>query len=405
MDCPHCGEGIDVEEVLGKQAEMRLRAEYNSKFKSLKQKMDEEKKELERERMEVKQLSAKTWEIIQEELKKERIRLARELREEHDSKSKVEIDALEKALRKERTENLALKKKEVDILNREKELANQQETLRLKLEKEMLLRQQENEKEFRSQFESRQVMMRQEYEKKLQDQKKLIDEMTRKMGQGSMQMQGEVQELVIEQFLEDVFPLDDIEPIKTGARGADCMQIVRNRMAESCGSIYYESKRTKTFQSGWIEKFRADMRANKADIGILVTQAMPSDMERMGHKDGVWICSFNELKTLAPILRNGLLQIHKVKRQHDQIGDKANVLYKYLISNEFRMQVEGIVEGFTTLQDELNREKRAMESIWKRREKQIEKVILNTNHLYSSVRGLAGGDVQSIDTLELTDGE
>lgn len=401
IDCPSCGEGIDVEQVLGRQAEARLRSEYNSKFLSLKQKMEEQKNALERERMEVKQLSAKTWDIIQEELKKERIRLAVELKKEAEQAAKAELGAVQTALVEQEKENMALRRREVEILNREKQLSNDQEKLRLKLEREFLIRQSEAEKDFKSQFYSQQDMIKQEYEKKLSDQRRLIEEMNRKIEQGSMQMQGEVQEMAIEQFLNESFPVDHHEPIKTGARGADCVQVVMNRSGERCGTIYYESKRTKSFQPAWIEKFKIDMRSHKADVGVLVTQAMPKDMERMGQVEGIWICTFEEFKALSAVLRQGLLQVHAAKRHQEQRGDKAQVLYNYLISNEFKMQIEGIVEGFTQLHEELNREKRAMESIWKRREKQIDKVLLNTNHMYSSIRGLAGSDIQNINVLEL----
>ncbi|NND04810.1 MAG: DUF2130 domain-containing protein [Saprospiraceae bacterium] len=401
VDCPSCGEDIDVEQVLGKQAEERLRSEFNNKFRAIKKRLEDEQTALERERLEVKQLSAQTWEIIQAKLKEERIKLAEDLQREAELKSKDALQALEADLRKQEEENLVLRRKEIEVLNRERQILAEKEKLKLSLERAFIEKQANAEKEFRTQFYSREEMLKQEYEKKINDQRKLIEEMNRKIEQGSMQMQGEVQEMAIEQHLKSRFVFDQIEAIKTGARGADCLQHVRNQSGESCGTIYIESKRTKSFQPAWIEKFKADMRRHTADIGILVTQTMPSDLPSMGQRAGIWICTYEELKVLAPILRDGLISIQQVRTFQEQSGDKVKVLYNYLTSNEFRMQIEGIVEGFTQMQDELHREKRAMESIWKRREKQIEKVVLNTNHMYSSIRGIAGSEVQKVDALEL----
>ncbi|MBK7669414.1 MAG: DUF2130 domain-containing protein [Sphingobacteriaceae bacterium] len=150
-----------------------------------------------------------------------------------------------------------------------------------------------------------------ELEKQLEDQKKLVDEMKRKAEQGLTQRQGEMLELEIESWLRAQFPLDTIEEIKKGARGADCLQIVNTREKHNCGTIYYESKRTKDFQQGWIEKFKADMREKGATIGILVTEAFPKDMERMGQREGVWICSFEEFKGLCFVLRETVITMDK----------------------------------------------------------------------------------------------
>lgn len=244
-----------------------------------------------------------------------------------------------------------------------------------------------------------------ELQKQLEDQKKLTEEMKRKQEQGSMQMQGEVQELAIEEWLASQFPLDTIEEIKKGARGGDCIQIVNTRTRQNCGKIYYESKRTKDFQPTWIEKFKADMREKGADIGVLVTEAMPSDFDRMGLRDGVWICSYEEFKGLCTVLRESVVQLSLAVSSQENKGDKMHMLYDYLTSNTFRMQVEAIVEGFSQMKSDLESEKRSMQRIWKQREKQIEKVITNTIDMYGSIKGIAGNAIQSVKALELTDGE
>jgi hypothetical protein len=231
---------------------------------------------------------------------------------------------------------------------------------------------------------------------------KLIDAQ-RQAEQGSMQLQGEAQELVIEDWLRTNFPLDDIEEVKKGALGADTLQTINTPTQLACGSIYYESKRTKTFSAGWIEKFKADIQAKGADIGVLITQTMPDGMETLGQIDGVWVCTFNEFKNLSQVLRQSLIQISQALVIQENKGDKMGMLYDFLTGTEFRMQIEAIVEGFSQLKSDLEAEKRAMNSAWKKREKQLDRVLLNTNYMYSSIKGIAGSAVQSVALLEMED--
>jgi len=240
-----------------------------------------------------------------------------------------------------------------------------------------------------------------ELHKQLDDQKRLTEEMKRKQEQGSMQMQGEVQELAIEEWLAGKFPLDSIEEIKKGARGGDCIQTVNTRSRQNCGTIYYESKRTKDFQPGWIEKFKNDIRERGANLAVLVTEAMPQGMDRMGLKDGIWVCTYEEFKGLCVVLRETIIQISDAIGSQENKGEKMHMLYDYLTSNEFKLQIEGIVEGFTLMKMDLESEKRSITGHWKKREKQIEKVLLNTNFMYNSIRGIAGTALQPIKALEM----
>ena len=139
------------------------------------------------------------------------------------------------------------------------------------------------------------------------------------------------------------FPLDVIQEVKKGERGADCLQIVHTRDRQNCGSIYYESKRSKAFQANWIEKFKSDIREKNANIGVLITEVMPSDMDRLGLKDGVWVCSFDEFKGLSTVLRESIIQISSAIISQENKGEKMGMLYDFLTSNEFKLQIEAIV--------------------------------------------------------------
>jgi hypothetical protein len=225
--------------------------------------------------------------------------------------------------------------------------------------------------------------------------------MQRKQDQGSMQTQGEVQELAIEEWLKANFPLDTIEEIKKGQRGADCIQIVNTHARPGCGKIYYESKRAERFANDWIEKFKADMRSRGINTGILVTQVMPKDMDRMGIKEGIWICSFNEFKGLSSLMRESVIRISEVTASQENKGDKMVMLYDYLISPEFKAQIEAIVEGFTQMKTGIAKERMAMEKLWKEREAQVEKVLINTSGMYGKIKGIAGTAIGTVQALEL----
>lgn len=286
-------------------------------------------------------------------------------------------------------------KREKDELREEIELeAEQKLSKELSKEREKIKKSEEDK--IKLQISERDQIINQLNEK--------LKEAQRKAEQGSSQLQGEVQELAIVEWLSDKFPLDKVERVKKGKSGADCLQTVHDTSRQNCGTIYYESKRTKNFNLSWIEKFKSDIREQKADIGVLVTEAMPADMEHLGQKEGIWVCSFTEFKGLCYVLRESIIKVSNAVAVQQNKGDKMGLLYSFLTSNEFKLQVEGIVEGFTQMKTDLESEKKSMTSIWKKREKQIEKVLLNTINMYGSIKGIAGNAVQSVPLLELPSG-
>jgi hypothetical protein len=207
-----------------------------------------------------------------------------------------------------------------------------------------------------------------------------------------MQLQGEVQELALEELLRNSFPFDLVSEVGKGVRGADCIQTVRNSFGQECGAILYESKRTKEFSPGWIDKIKADGRIANAEVCVLVTKAMPKGMDCFGEKDGVWICDFTDVKALSSVLRDLIIKVHNATRNEDNKGEKMQMLYKYLTSHEFSAQWKAIREGFTDMKASIQNERNAMERLWKAREKQLEKVLLNAVHIQGSIEGISGMD-------------
>ncbi|WP_394343556.1 DUF2130 domain-containing protein [Gynurincola endophyticus] len=232
--------------------------------------------------------------------------------------------------------------------------------------------------------------------------------MKRKAEQGSMQLQGEVQELALEELLKNKFPIDLIEEVGKGIRGADCILTVRNQFGQNAGKIIFESKRTKNFDKEWIEKLKADMRSTSSDLAVIVTQTMPDQQQQFLQIDGIWICTFNEVAALTQVLRQGILKVYQLAASQENRGDKMHMLYDYLTSNEFGEQWKAIREGFQAMRASIQKERDAMEKLWKAREKQLEKVLLNAAHIKGSIEGIAGSDnirlnLTDDDELDLID--
>ncbi|NPA59936.1 MAG: DUF2130 domain-containing protein [Epsilonproteobacteria bacterium] len=398
IKCPNCNEIIDVNEILYHQLESelkqksiakekKLKQEYEEAFESLKTKQEQFDEELKKAiQIQLKVQKEKLQESIKKELQAQQDESIKLLKRELDEKSNQV-----KELHITKIEIEKLKRQKDEIESKVKAQAELSLTKRLQEEKELIQKKadEQNELKFRQ---------KEEQLKQLQEQLQIAQ---RKAEQSSMQLQGEVQELAIEEYLSDRFPFDTITEIKKGARGADCIEVVHTREHQNCGKIYYESKRTKDFQKSWIAKFKADMIEKGVDVGVLVTQALPQELDRMGLVDGVWICTFEEFKGLSAVLRESIIKIYHAKKTQENKTDKMSLLYDYLTSNEFSMQIEAIVEGFTTMKNDLESEKRAMARIWKQRDKQIDKVLDNTIGMYGSIKGIAGNAIGNVKALEL----
>jgi hypothetical protein len=409
IKCPNCGATIDVQDILAHQLEEELKQKYQAQIAEEKKKYAGQFATLNRERAEFEEKKKQENELFRErldkQLREERKNLEDKLKSKIQEEQSEQFAAMQKELREksEQIRELNRTKAEIEKLKREKE--ELKEAAEAEAQKKLNVLILEEKDKIRKAEQERNELRFRELQKQLEDQKKLTEEMKRKQEQGSMQLQGEVQELAIEEWLAAHFPLDTIEEIKKGARGGDCIQIVNTRALQNVGKIYYESKRTKDFQPSWIEKFKTDMRDKGVDIGVLVTDALPGDMERMGFRDGIWICTYEEFKGLCGVLRESVIQISQVIGAQENKGDKMHMIYDYLTSPTFRMQVEAIVEGFSQMKNDLESEKRSMQRIWKQREKQIEKVLINTTDMYGSIKGIAGSAIGTVRALELPGGE
>lgn len=405
IECPNCSCIVDIEEALEKRFEKEFQEEMSARRKEMEQKLRSREETLKQREAEFQSLKQKENELFAERLEKEKQKLEDTLQHKLRKDYDAQLTAKEKELQQISEKMQALRAAEIENSKLKRELASQQKDLELQFEQKMHEQVAHLEQQITSRESSRIELLIKEKDKQLNDQKKLIVELQRKSEQGSVQLQGEVQEMAISEWLQAQFPLDSIEEIKSGARGADCLQIVHTREQQNCGTIYYESKRTKEFQPAWIEKFKDDMRDKGADIGVIVTQAMPRDMDAMGLMQGVWVCTFEEFKGLSLVLREMLLRVRTAANAQVNKSDKMELLYTFLTSQEFKMYVETVVEGFTQMNADLQREKNAMHRLWNQREKQIRRVLESTSAMFGAIQGIAGNALPDIAQLQLSMGE
>lgn len=385
IKCPNCGHAFAPNDAIREEVEKELRnkaAEWQRKKNEEYQlKLEEEKKRIQESMEEATRKSIAT---------------------EFENK----LTLLEQANRTNEEKLKEARQQQLEFLRKEQELKLKEEELELSLQKKLQDEREKLSQDLRRLEEQRIAAKETEFqlrikemEEKLEAQRKLAEEMKRKAEQGSMQSQGEAQELLLEDLLKAAFPFDLIEEVGKGVRGADCIQTVRNKLGQECGKIIFESKRTKDFSPEWIEKLKSDMRSQGASMAVLVTQAFPKDMDRFGEKDGIWICSFAEVKAIVHLLRDALIRVSHASRNQENKGDKMQLLYDYLISREFAEQWQAIREGFMSMKLSIQKERDAMEKLWKAREKQLEKVLLNAAHIRGSIEGISGAEV-NLNLLE-----
>jgi hypothetical protein len=411
ITCPNCKNEFAPEDAIAKSLEKEYAEKFNSDRQKLVKQFSDQQKDLEEQQKDFEKKKEQANEMFAERMQKEKLKIENEVHEKLRKSISNDFENQLKMLQQANFDNeeklKSARQKELEFLKKMQELKNKEEEMEISLQKKLseeratlsdLIRKQEMEKNVIKENEHN--LKLRELEKQLEDQKKLAAEMKRKADQGSMQLQGEVQETALEEMLRNAFPFDVITEVGKGVKGADCIQTVRNNFGQECGKIIYESKRTENFGAEWIEKFKKDMRSTGADIAVLVTKTMPKEMDCFGLKEGIWVCTFSEVKALAGVLRDGTIRIYTSAKSQENKGDKMHLLYDYLTSNEFSEQWKAIREGFFAMKIGIQRERDSMERLWKAREKQLEKVLLNSAHIKGSIEGIAGQDSINISLFD-----
>ena len=320
----------------------------------------------------------------------------------HDIKESVVLEERKKAqnevdeVRRKFTNDMSKLLDEIKMLREKDEMRD------IEMKKKLMESEETIRNEAKRKAEEEHQLKDTEKEKLINDLKKSLEDAQKKATQGSQQTQGESLELTLETKLRQEFPNDEISEVKKGVRGADITQLVVDKLNRKCGSILWESKNAK-WSDGWIEKLKEDQRQAKADLAVLVSVNLPEGINTFNFVRGVWICSWTSFVPLALALRFNLINIYFEKQNAVGVDEKMKVLYEYLTGNEFKHRVEGIVEAFGTLQDDIEREKRWFSSKWARQEKEIRKVIDHTHGMYGDLQGVTGRALPEIKSLEISE--
>lgn len=395
IKCPNCNHEFspseafthDIEEELAKKFETQREKEREEERKKLLEWKEKESKKFEEE--------------IAEKAKKEAESQINDLKLKIKEENSTELKSLQEELEKQKIEakkaqenELALRKKANELEEREKNM--ELEKARQLDEEREKIRQQTAESLLKDH-----QMKDAEKNKQMEDMRRKIEELQQKANLTSQQLQGEVQELELEEFLRKEFPTDEIKPVGKGVNGADVIQIIRDQFGRECGTIIWESKRTKSWGGDWADKLKQDMRSAKADVAILVSSVMPQGVKLFGPFEGILVTSWDCLLGVASQVRMALVKEMQLKSSMVGKNEKMEVIWNYLSSNQFVQKVEAIVEAFSTMKDDLEKEKKLYTGIWAKREKQIERVIHNTIGMHGELQGLMGSSLPQIKSLEI----
>lgn len=406
--CPKCKTEIKLTESLAAPLVESVRRDYDERLARKDTDMAKRETALREREAAIAKARETLDDQVAEKVKQERVRIAAEeakkarvaLANDLDQKSK-ELAELQDVL-KARDQKLAeAQNAQAELIRKQRELDDARREMELTIEKRVQENLSATRDQARKEAEESLRFKVMEKEQTIAGMQKQIEDLKRRAEQGSQQLQGEVQELELEALLRAKFPRDTIEPVPKGEHGGDVLQRVLGPLGQACGTILWESKRTKNWSDGWLVKLREDQRAAKAEIAVLVTQALPKDMETFDLVDGVWITPPRTALPVALALRQMLTEVSLARQSTEGQQTKIEMVYQYLTGPRFRQRVQAIVEAFTSMREDLDKEKKAIMKQWAKREEQTERVLGATVGMYGDLQGIAGKTLQEIEGLEM----
>lgn len=410
--CPNCKTEIRLTESLAaplleatrKQFEEKI-AEKDKEVETREQAARAKEKELAESKL---KLDEKIAEQVEDQLKKDRIRISAEAEKRANQaaandleKKSREVEDLQNIL-KSREEKLAeAQKEQAELMKKSRELDDAKRELELTVEKRVQESLNTTRLQAKREAEEEQKLKVLEKEQTISAMQKQIEDLKRRAEQGSQQLQGEAHELELEKLLINKFPFDSIEPVPKGEFGGDVLHRVMTSNGQPCATILWEFKRTKNWSDSWLVKLRGDQRVAKAEIAVIVSYALPKDIDTFDMVDGVWITHPRAVLPVAMMLRQSMLDIALARQANEGQHTKTELIYKYLTGPRFRLRVEAIVEAFSTMKDDLDKERKVIMKQWAKREQQIEQVMGSTVGMYGDLQGIAGKSLQEIEGLSL----
>lgn len=399
ITCPNCQTEIEISEVMRAQLTAQIRADLRVEAEKQQAKLNEAKENLEKEREAIETERKAVQQQIREGIESQKQKLLEDARKQAAADMAVEIKDRDQQMKDLQKKLKQSQDAELELRKRERDLKSKQEELQLEVARRIDAEREKIRTQAAQQFEEQHQLNDAEKEKQIGDLRKQIDELKRKAEQGSQQMQGEVLELALEDLLTRSFPTDSIDPVAKGIRGADVVQGVLDSAGLDCGQILWESKRTKNWSKAWLAKARDDQRSARAGAVVIVSETLPEGVRTFDLIDGVWVCSWPCVVGLAAALRVGLIEVGKSKLAVEGQHEKMELVYNYLAGQEFQHRVSGVVEAFVSMQGDLESEKRSMQRIWSKREKQLQRALTNTAGLYGDLQGIIGASLPVIDGL------
>jgi hypothetical protein len=401
ITCPHCQKKIPLNQALSHQIKKQLTEELTASqnqeleaFRQEKAKLKEEKTKLAEQE---KNLAVK----LEEQLELEKKKLWQKAQLHAKEQSEKQVKELAEQLSESKKKQAESEQHELELRKQARELEERGRKIELELVRRLDEERHKLMEQAKKQSDEEHNLKFQESAKQMEIMRKTIADLKRQSQQGSMQIQGEVQEDSLKQLLMEQFSSDEITDVLTGAKGADLVQVINGRLGLMNGRIIWESKNTKAFSENWIAKLKDDQGKVKADVAILVTQTLPNDVKEFGLKNGVWLTSYQFAIPLVSALRFHLIELLKLKQSVVGRDEKMSHLYRYLSGPQFKNRIENIVMAFMGMRSDLETEKRSLQRLWSKREKEIEKVLLTTSSLYGDLQGIIGGSLPTIEHLEL----
>jgi hypothetical protein len=405
ITCPKCGQEFELTDALTGRIRAHLEAELTKEVAKREADLNQKGRELKKLEAQLADSRKEMEDEIEVRLKARMAEAEKKAAEKLEGKYADQLKELNDDLEQKAVAIKAFREQELELRKRQKKLEEAAESLELEVARKLDEEREKIRKEVAQKASEEHRLKDLEKEKLIRDLQNSLADMKRKAEQGSMETQGEVLEQDFEAQLKTFFVHDDIQPVPKGIRGADLVQTVKTPLGADCGVLLWETKNTKAWSGNWIPKLKDDMIEVRATIAILVSVVLPAEINRFGQLDGVWVSDPLCAMPLAAALREQLVAVNRERSASVGKSEKMEALYQYLAGVEFKQKIEGIVEAFTGMQDQLNKERRAMERQWKQREKQIERVVKNTVGLYGDMQGIIGGQIPVIPALELDDDE
>jgi len=405
--CPHCKTEIKLTESLAAPLLDSVRRDYEQRLSQKDADIAKREQALAERAQSLEKAKAAIDQQVAQKLQMERARIAAEeaqkaklaLGNDLDQKAK-EINTLHEVLKQNNAKLAEAQKAQAELIRKERELDDAKREIDLTIEKRVQADLSAEREKAKKEAEEELKLKVMEKDQTITAMQKQIEDLKRRAEQGSQQLQGEVQELELEALLAARFPGDTIQPVPKGEFGGDVLHRVIGRAGQTCGTILWESKRTKNWSDGWLPKLREDQRTAKAEIAVIISQVLPKEIETFGFVDGVWIAHPKVAYPLALSLRQTLLEIAVVRQASDGQQTKTELIYKYLTGPRFRQRVEAIIEAFSSMKKDLDAEKKAITRQWAKREEQIERVMDSTMGMWGDLQGIAGKSLQEIEGLE-----